>query len=215
MRRYNPQAKRTPAQRAADYAFERECDNQCMSHKAIATALAKIRPYRICRQMVDKDFNEVERMYRETAVGDLAAHRQRDIEILEWLCRELAEQWKRSCQDATSETVETGLTRKRSAALKGKKPKIQPGKRRITSKGQCGDPAFAARIVEVRARIAKLRGLDAPERHELAGANQGPIVTAEVPLDRLTDEELERIVQAGKRRLLAEHPAAPGNGIGS
>ena len=95
-----PGAKRSPAQRAADYAFERECDSAGMSHEEIAAELSRIRSYTLTRQSVDTDFKKVFALYRNAAVADLTAHRQREIEIAEWLYRDLMRQWKRSCQDA-------------------------------------------------------------------------------------------------------------------
>ena len=213
-----PGAKRSPAQRAADYAFERECDSAGMSHEEIAAELSRIRPYTLTRQSVDTDFKKVFALYRNAAVADLTAHRQREIEIAEWLYRDLMRQWKRSCQDATTNTLEIavgpdGKPLPTPVPAKGAKgpatPEAKPGKHRATKKGQCGDSSLAGRIVDVRARIAKLRGLDAPEKSEtvLTGKDGGP-----VEVEHADKRPIDFVAVAAELRGMFAVPQGNGNG---
>lgn len=61
------------------------------------------------------------------------------------------------------------------------------------------DPRVADSLLRISERVAKLHGLDAPAKHELTGADGGPIETQEsnpVPdLTKLTDEEIGQLAK--------------------
>ena len=60
-----------------------------------------------------------------------------------------------------------------------------------------GDPRVADTLIRISERVAKLHGLDAPQRIEASGPNGGPIETetSEWPIDlaKLTVEELRQL----------------------
>jgi hypothetical protein len=62
---------------------------------------------------------------------------------------------------------------------------------RIALDSKKGDPRVADTLIRISERVAKLHGLDAPQRIEASGPNGGPIETEEkMDLSKLTLDEL-------------------------
>ena len=62
---------------------------------------------------------------------------------------------------------------------------------RIALDSKKGDPRVADTLIRISERVAKLHGLDAPQRIEASGPNGGPIETKEqLDLSKLSLEEL-------------------------
>jgi hypothetical protein len=65
-----------------------------------------------------------------------------------------------------------------------------------------GDPRVADTLIRISERVAKLHGLDAPQRIEASGPNGGPIQTEEkMDLDKLTVEELLQLEALHRKAL--------------
>ena len=166
--------KRSKAQRANDLIFTQSKVLRGWPHWKIAQALSEGHPYTLTRQQIQRDVKKLELGWLKEAAKGVADARAREIHVLEELHQELWVAWERSCKDAQTQAVEetSGQPDAANAKGDGQKPKR---KKKVTLKGQCGDSSIAGRIIEVRARIAKLRGLDAPERTELSGPGGKPV----------------------------------------
>ena len=71
---------------------------------------------------------------------------------------------------------------------------------RLSLDSKKGDPRVADTLIRISERVAKLHGLDAPQRIEASGPNGGPIETEEkMDLSKLTVEELLQFEELHKK----------------
>jgi hypothetical protein len=133
-------------------------------------------------------------MQRLSPPEDLEQLRAIEVEKCNAVEQEAWEQWRRSCGDAVSKTVEES----------------PDGKVRTTDKTerQTGNPALLEKILAAMNRRANLLGLDAPKRTELSGPNKAPL---ELTVTDLTDDELlQRIREEAVARGSGDDPANMG-----
>jgi hypothetical protein len=73
-----------------------------------------------------------------------------------------------------------------------------------------GDPRVADTLIRISERVAKLHGLDAPQRIEASGPNGGPIETQDerIDLSKLSVEELLELERLQKKMAGMEEPNA-------
>ena len=70
-----------------------------------------------------------------------------------------------------------------------------------------GDPRVADTLIRISERVAKLHGLDAPQRIEASGPNGGPIETEEkIDFSRLTFEEKLQLEELHRKALGLPEP---------
>ena len=81
---------------------------------------------------------------------------------------------------------------------------------RLALDAKKGDPRTAEVLIRISERVAKLHGLDAPQRIEASGPDGGPIQTQEERLDlsKLSVEELLELERLQKKMAGMEEPNA-------
>lgn len=119
----------------------------------------------ISQSTVSNDLRAIQREWLESSLVDFNEAKAREIAKIDKLEREYWAAWRRSCEDAEIETSKS--------AVAGDKKRAEATK---TTKGQSGDPRFLSGVQWCIERRCKLLGIDAPQRHELTGADGGPVV---------------------------------------
>src|SRR5436190_3827327 len=102
----------------------------------------------VSQTSVARDLAKIERSWRESAIRDFDAAKERELQRLALIEKNAWEGWKRSCQPIQSATVD------------GQAADSQKAKR--TVKHQNGQPRFLELVLECIDKRAKLLGLDAP-----------------------------------------------------
>ena len=174
--------KRSASQRACDLAFiEDKSLNLGWTHEEIAAELARIRPYKISSRQVGYDMETLQNRWKANADQGVAEARAKMIRGLEKRQRLLATEYERSREDAKAQMAEEA-----SGTVAGAKGGT---KKRVTIQGRLGDVAYLRLMTDIDERLAKLRGLDAPEKVEHAGGGGGAIQTV-IQITNSTPEEM-------------------------
>lgn len=108
---------------------------------------------------------------------------------LDWLWRELCEAWEKSKKD-----------RERLEETEGGK---EGARSKIVLEGQCGDPAIAAKLMDVIERTCKLLGLDAATKSEISAT----VTTIDATVRILEDDDW----YGNAARLALRSPAGNGH----
>jgi len=107
---------------------------------------------------VSRDLKALQQEWHESSLLDIDAAKARELARIDELERTYWQAWKRSCEDAETETarvVETAGGRRRVAQKQ--------------TKCQAGDPRFLQGIQWCIERRCKVLGIDAPEKLEHSG----------------------------------------------
>lgn len=159
-------AKRTNAVRDKARAFVAEKYLMQWTQQEIADHLG------VTQQQVSYDLKAIQKAWRESALVDMNEAKQRELERVDRLEREYWQAWEASQEDA-----ETITKKAKGDGQEDKEVTLQ-------KKGQAGDPRFLAGIQWCIERRCKLLGVDAPNKTQLSGDKDNPIV-----IDNITDEE--------------------------
>jgi hypothetical protein len=175
--------KRNELQKVADLALMEKWHLDGMTQWQIKERLNKIRPYQISRQQVNQDMQKLQTRWLAAMVTDIGAARAKMVQSLDARRREIVKAWEKSKRDAQTVTVESYGGGEAQEPSPGQDPQEDDngGKRKVTTEGQCGDPAFQRLLLDIDAQIAKLLGLNAPEKRELTGKDGSALTVFYLP----------------------------------
>jgi hypothetical protein len=162
--------KRTEAQREKDLAEIARLYLRGVTQAAIGAQLG------LSRQQIGYDLQDLYARWREDASRDIDERKSAELQKLDRLEAVAWEGWERSCLDA--ETTHASRTKGRTGKAGEPLPDLEKATK--TLKGQAGNPRFLEVIKGLIERRCRILGIDAPEKHEHAGREGGPIQWIEI-----------------------------------
>jgi hypothetical protein len=153
---------------------------------------------------VARDLSKIERSWRESAIRDFDAAKERELQRLALIEKNAWEGWKRSCQPIQTATVD------------GQAADSQKAKR--TVKHQNGQPRFLELVLECIDKRAKLLGLDAPLKIVPTTADGQPLSKKErrAHIEAIMREHFgaEAVLDDGEEREVSHGPEEDLEGSG-
>lgn len=119
----------------------------------------------ISLEMVKIDCETVRRRWRKAEQQDSAEWNNRVADGYLWAMSEAAQAWERSKQNRESTVTRRSVVPGKAGAdgKPGEPVTVTVGE--VRTEGQCGNPAFLGAYLAAAEKLAKLRGLEAPQRH--------------------------------------------------
>jgi len=130
----------------------------------------------VSQSTVSNDLKAIQQEWLQSSLMDFNEARAQEIAKIDRLEREYWAAWQRSCEDAETSTQKVKGKLQKYQDDSGKFVAEQPAEATKTSREQAGDPRFLSGVQWCIERRCKLLGIDAPQRHELTGADGGPVI---------------------------------------